>query len=102
MKYRKLKRLRERKLCSFISPEEIAKRKEKAEAMAKLGREIFWRVYPDLVNKYPGWAILIEPESGDYFLDPDPEVAFRKARKNYPYADILEKCPNKTGCAGRI
>ena len=45
---------------------------------------------------------MIEPESGDYFIDPDPEVAFQKAKEKHPTARILEMRLNETGTCGRI
>ncbi|MEC4891833.1 MAG: hypothetical protein SAL07_00955 [Oscillatoria sp. PMC 1051.18] len=85
-----------------LSAAEIAQRTAADNAFAQRCREIFWRVYPELVGDYYNWAIIIEPESGEYFVDPDPEVAFQKARQKYPNARILEKRLNETGCVGKI
>lgn len=85
-----------------LSPEEIARRDAEDEAFAKRCREIFNRVYSELVKEHYNWSIMIEPESGDYFIDPDPEIAFQKAREKYPKARILEKRLNEAGCVGRI
>lgn len=85
-----------------LSPEEIARRDAEDEAFGKRCREIFNRVYPELVKEHYNWSIMIEPESGDYFIDPDPEIAFQKAREKYPKARILEKRLNEAGCVGRI
>ncbi|HAA27522.1 MAG TPA: hypothetical protein DCE56_07365 [Cyanobacteria bacterium UBA8553] len=85
-----------------LSPEEKARRKAENEAFAKRCRVIFDRVYPELVPEHYNWFILIEPDSGDYFIDPNPEVAFKKARQKHPTAIILEKRLNETGTCGRI
>lgn len=86
----------------LLSPEEIVLRKAENEEFSRRCREIFNRVYPELVEKHYNWSIMIEPESGDYFIDPNPEVAFQKAREKHPNARILEKRLNETGTVGRI
>ena len=45
---------------------------------------------------------MTEPDSEDYIVDPDPEVAFEKIRQKHPTARIMEKRLNETGCVGRI
>jgi hypothetical protein len=52
-----------------LSPEEKAKRKAENEAFSKRCRVIFDRVYPELVAEHYDWSIMIEPDSGDYFID---------------------------------
>jgi hypothetical protein len=85
-----------------LSPEEIARRDAEDEAFGKRCREIFNRVYPELVADHYDWFIHIEPESGDYFIDPDEEVSFQKAKQKYPTAEILAMRLNETGTCGRI
>ncbi len=85
-----------------LTQEELARRKAEDEAFGARCREIFWRVYPDLVKDHYNWAIMIEPESGDYFIDPDPEVAFQKSKEKHPTARILDMRLNETGTCGRI
>jgi hypothetical protein len=85
-----------------LSPEEKARRKAQREEFAQRCRVIFDRVYPELVTDHYDWSIMIEPDSGDYFIAPDPEVAFQKARQKHPTAQILEKRLNETGTVGRI
>jgi hypothetical protein len=85
-----------------LSPEEIARRKAENEVFAKRCRVIFDRVYPELVVEHFDWFILIEPDSGDYFIDPDHDVAFQQARQKHPTADILAMRLNETGTCGRI
>jgi hypothetical protein len=85
-----------------LSPEEIARRKAEREAFAKRCREIFKRVYPELVKDHYGWFIYIEPDSGDYFIDEKREVARQKAKEKHPNSVIMAKCLNETGCVGRI
>lgn len=85
-----------------LSEAELAKRKAENEAFAQRCREIFQRVYPELVKNNYDWPIMIEPESGDYFVAPDPEIAFQKARQKHPNAKIMEMRLNETGTCGRI
>lgn len=85
-----------------MSPEEKARRQTESEAFDKRCQEIFDRVYPELVADHYQWAIIIEPDSGDYFIDQDPEVAFQKAQQKYPKARMLEMRLNETGACGRI
>ncbi len=85
-----------------LSPEERARRKAEDEAFARRCREIFWRVYPDLVKEHYDWFIYIEPDSGDYFLDRDRDVARQKAKQKYPGALLMAMCVNETGAVGKI
>ncbi len=85
-----------------LSPEERARRKAKDEAFAHRCREIFWLLYPDLVKEYYDWFIYIEPDSGDYFLDRDRDVARQKAKQKYPGALLMAMCVNETGAVGKI
>ncbi len=85
-----------------LSPEEIAQREAESEAFARRCREIFWRVYPELVRGHYDWFIHIEPDSGDYFIDADENVSFQKARQQHPTADLIVMRLNETGCCGRI
>lgn len=86
----------------YLSEAELAKRKAEDKAFAQRCREIFQRVYPELVKNHYDWPIMIEPESGDYFVAPDPEIAFQKARQKHPNAKIIEMRLNETGTCGRI
>ncbi|NET12283.1 MAG: hypothetical protein F6K08_05175 [Okeania sp. SIO1H6] len=85
-----------------LSPEERARRKAEKEAFARRCREIFGRVYPDLVKEHYDWFIHIEPDSGDYFIDVDENVSFQKARQQHPTSDLMAMRLNETGTCGRI
>ncbi len=85
-----------------LSPEERARRKAQKEAFASICREIFWRVYPYLVKEHYDWFIYIEPDSGDYFLNCDWDVARQKAKQKYPSALLMAMCVNETGAVGKI
>lgn len=85
-----------------LSLEEQAKVEAKNEVFAQRCREIFWRVYPELVEKHYNWFILIEPESGDYFLAPDEATASQTGHDKYPKSIMLMKRLNETRTCGNI
>lgn len=85
-----------------LSQQELSRRKADNEMINKQGREIFSKIYPELVKEHYNWAIIVEPVSGDYFIDLDPEIAFQKARAKHPTAIVLEMRLNETGSCGRI
>ncbi|BAZ14055.1 hypothetical protein NIES4071_58950 [Calothrix sp. NIES-4071] len=85
-----------------LSPEELAKRKAEREAFHKRCRAIFEHVRPDLIDKHYGWYIAVEPDSGEFFIDKDIEVAHAKSIKKYPNARHCVFCLNETGATGRI
>ena len=85
-----------------LSPEEIAKIEAENKALARRCREIFDRVYPELAAGYYDWFIVIEPKSGDYFIDSEEKVAFEKAKQQHPQAILLAMRLNETGACGRI
>ena len=84
------------------SPEEIAKRQAETEAFHQRGRVIFERVRPELIANHYNWFILIEPDSGDYFIDRDSMVALQKALEKYPLQRFATFRINETGVCGRI
>lgn len=85
-----------------LSPEEKAKRRAESEAFAQRCRVIFERVKPELIKEHYDWFIVIEPDSGDYFIDPDEMAAIQKTREKYPHTKSLIMRLNETGCCGRI
>jgi hypothetical protein len=62
----------------------------------------FSKCTQNLVKEHYNWFILIEPESGDFFIDPDEKVASRKGHEKYPKAVMLMMRLNETGTCGRI
>ncbi|NEQ70414.1 MAG: hypothetical protein F6K21_33970 [Symploca sp. SIO2D2] len=85
-----------------LSPEEIARIEAQEEEFGRCCRAIFDQVYPELVKEHYDWFILIEPNSGDYFIAPNHEAALQKARQKHLKADILAMRLNETGTCGRI
>lgn len=85
-----------------LSPEEIAQRQAEQEVFAQRCRQIFQRVYSDLVEKHYDWFIYIEPNSGEYFIDADRTLARQKAKHNYPTAVLMAMRLNANGIVGKI
>ncbi|MBW4505354.1 MAG: hypothetical protein KME64_02410 [Scytonematopsis contorta HA4267-MV1] len=85
-----------------LSPEEKAKRKADDEIFYKRCRTIFDRVQPELIKNHYDWFIVIEPESGDYFIDVDENVARAKAGEKHPDKLRLIMRLNESGTCGRI
>ena len=85
-----------------IPPEELARRKAEGEAFSQRCRVIFERLLPELIEKYYDWYITIEPDSGDYFIDIDKEVASLKARQQHPQAIHHMFGINETGATGTV
>ncbi len=85
-----------------IPTEELARREAEKNARVERYREIFAQVSPQLIKDNYNWFIIIEPNSGDYFIDPDEEVAMQKARQKYPSGMVGIMRLNETGTCGRI
>ncbi|AFY80415.1 hypothetical protein [Oscillatoria acuminata] len=84
------------------SPEEIARLEAELEELMERCDAVFERAKADLINDYYDWFMVIEPESGDYFLDPNDRVAEEKARAKYPDAQCAVYCVNETGSCYRV
>lgn len=85
-----------------IPPEELARKEAEAEAFSQRCETIFQQLLPQLIEKYYGWYIAIEPNSGDYFIDKDKETASLKARTMHPNVIHHMFGINETGVSGTI
>ena len=85
-----------------ISKEELEQRRAEKEAFSQRCRLVFDSVKPELINDHYDWFIVIEPDSGDYFIDPDEKVARAKAAEKHPGKLRLIMRINETGTCGRI
>ena len=83
------------------TPEEIEKVEAEMQALMKRCDEIFEAAKPKLIDDYYDWYMVIEPESGDYFIDKDDKVAIQKADEKYPHARCVVYCVNETGACYR-
>lgn len=82
--------------------EEKAQHKARQKEFSDRCWAIFERLKPELLDKYYGWYIAIEPDSGDYFIDSVKKVVSQKAREKYPNSIHHIFGINETGVSGRI
>jgi hypothetical protein len=82
--------------------EEKARRKAESEAFYHRCRAIFERVRPELIGEHYGWYIAVEPDSEEYFIDADKEIASQKARQKYPHTIHCLFCLDESGVCGTI
>lgn len=87
---------------STIPPEELARRKAKRVEIGERCRAVFDRVRPELSDKYYNWFIAIEPESGEYLIDPKLEGLLQKVHTRYAHTDMRLTTfrLNETGACG--
>ena len=85
-----------------IPPLELARRETEREERYVRCRAVFERVHAELINDHYNWFIIIEPNSGDYFIDANQDLAVQKARQKYPRGRLSVFRLNETGGCGRI
>jgi hypothetical protein len=84
------------------SQEQLAQRKAERQAFRQRCQVIFDRIKPALMQTHYNWYIVVEPDSGNYFIDLDPFVVARKAHEQYPGARLHVFRINETGVCGTI
>lgn len=84
------------------TPEETSKQPAELEVFDQRCYQIFAQVSAELIENHYNWFIIIEPDSGDYFMDEDELVAFQKACEKYPQAILGFFRLNETGICGKI
>ncbi|MFB8796805.1 MAG: hypothetical protein U7126_21870 [Microcoleus sp.] len=85
-----------------LDPVEKARRQAENEAFGQRCRAIFERVAGEIIPQHYDWYIVIEPDSGDYAIDPDDKIASQKIHTKHPHAKCLITRLNETGCCGKI
>jgi hypothetical protein len=85
-----------------LPPDELARRKAEKEERCQKSLQVFQKVSPQLIEEHYNWFIIIEPNSGDYFIDPKEQIAEKKAREKYPIGWLVTFRLNETGACGRI
>ena len=85
-----------------LSLEEIAKRKAEREFRYQRCLPVFERIRSEFIGDRYNWYMLIEPNSGDYFIDASLEIAEQKARQKYPEDWLITFRLNETGACGKI
>ena len=85
-----------------LSAEEKARRKAEDEVFYQRCRVGYDRFQPELIKDHYDWFIVIEPESGEYVIDPDETVTRQKARDKFGDTMRLMMRINETGACGKI
>ncbi|MCL1468408.1 hypothetical protein [Argonema galeatum] len=85
-----------------IPPEELARSEAERKARYQRTRPVFERWRDELIADHYNWFMIIEPNSGDYFIDPDENLAVEKARQKYPSDWLVTFRINDTGACGMI
>jgi hypothetical protein len=85
-----------------ISPQETSKHEAEVEEFDRRCYHIFEQLRPELIENHYNWFIIIEPDSGNYFMDKDELVAFQKALEKHPQRLFGFFRLNKTGVCGKI
>ncbi len=85
-----------------IPEEELARRRADKEERCQKARSIFDRICPELLQEHYNWYAIVEPNSGDYFIDIREESAVEKARQKHPESWLVTFRINETGACGKI
>ncbi len=82
--------------------EQQAQWREERAAIRSSCQIIFDRVKPELMQSHYNWYVTIEPDSGEYFVDKDLEVASLRCREKHPGKIHHAFQINETGVCGTI
>ncbi len=83
--------------------EEKAKRRAEDEEFHRLSKAIFDRVKQEHIETHYGWYMVVEPNSGDYFIDHSEDVVMQKARVMHPgTVPLFLFRINETGVSGSV
>ncbi|MDF0555442.1 hypothetical protein [Kamptonema sp. UHCC 0994] len=87
-----------------IDSEELASRKAERTKLGRRCQEIFERIRPELIEKHYNWFIAIEPDTGEYLIDPKFLTLTKKIQEQYGNTDVMLTTfrLNETGTCGRI
>lgn len=96
------RRLPEKYKKSPISLEEKAKLKAESQARWQRCRPIFERVRDELMATHYNWYIIIDADSGEYFIEKEQITAFQKLLANPPHKLMVVRRLNETGVCGSI
>jgi len=84
------------------SPEKKAQWRTEQAAFRKRCQAIFEQVKPDLLKTHYNWYLIVEPNSGEYFIAQDEEVATQIAHQKYPNSKLHLFRISETGVCGTI
>jgi hypothetical protein len=84
------------------TPEQKAEREAERKAFYQRCYPIFDRVKTELIATHYNWFIAIEPDSGEYFIDRNLEVASLQCRDKHPGKLHYTFRINESGACGSI
>lgn len=84
------------------SEEETLRRAAEMKQLRDRCYPIFEEVRPTLMHQHYNWFIAIEPESGEYFIEPDDLTCSKKLLQKYPNATFYMFRLNETGSCYKI
>lgn len=84
------------------TPEQKAERKAERKAFYQRCYPIFDRVRTELIATHYNWFIAVEPDSEQYFIDLDLEVASLQCRSKHPGKLHYTFRINESGTCGSI
>jgi hypothetical protein len=82
--------------------EQFAEWEAEREAFYQRCKPIFDKVKSEFIETHYNWYVAVEPDSGDYFIDKDLEVASRICREKHPAKIHYAFRINETGACGTI
>jgi hypothetical protein len=84
------------------TPEQTARQHAERKAFFERCYPIFDRVKSELIATHYNWFIAIEPDSEEYFIDRDLEVASLQCREKHPGKLHYTFRINESGTCGSI
>jgi hypothetical protein len=84
------------------TPEQKSERAAERDAFYQRCQPIFDRVKTELIATHHNWFIAIEPDSEEYFIDRDLEVASLQCQEKHPGKLHYTFRLNKSGACGSI
>ncbi|MEM9925791.1 MAG: hypothetical protein AAF915_18920 [Cyanobacteria bacterium P01_D01_bin.50] len=82
--------------------EQKAQREAEREAFYQRCKPIFDKVKLELIKTHYNWYIAVEPDSGEYIIDKNLEVASHQCRDKHPGKIHYTFRINETGACGTI
>jgi hypothetical protein len=83
--------------------EQKARRKKQLEVFHHRCKAVFEKIQPELIKTHYNWYMVVEPDSGDYFIDSNEEIVMQMARQKYPgTVPLFLFRINETGASGTI
>jgi hypothetical protein len=85
-----------------LSQEELNRRVVENKTLYTRCYPIFQEIQSKFMKDHYDWFVVIEPDSGDYIMDADEDIALQKAIDLFPNQRLITFCLNETGACGKI